>query len=236
VALAPGQKRMPKGKVDVPITDQERAFALLLLAGKLTDREAAEAVGIGAGHAAYVKAKPRVKAYMEEHRASVASLLAQHEADALAQCNIGREQIMVRYWEIAGLSPADTNGNVTGQVRALDSLREMLGLVGPRVGDQPEPESDPPDIYRPPWLDEARRGIHPNRNESHESALSSQEPTPAPEPGRIDRRPAAVPETATMHSGGIRNRVGEPGEPHPWVDGGDFGRFKKQEASRSTSA
>jgi hypothetical protein len=60
-----------KGPVETPITDQEIAFALLLLRGTLTDRGAAEAVGISPGQAAYVKAKPRVKAYIDEHRASV---------------------------------------------------------------------------------------------------------------------------------------------------------------------
>ena len=37
---------MPKGPVETPITDQEMAFAHLILAGRMTDREAAEAVGI----------------------------------------------------------------------------------------------------------------------------------------------------------------------------------------------
>ena len=40
---------MPKGPVETPITDQEIAFAHLVLAGKLTDREAAEAVGMSPG-------------------------------------------------------------------------------------------------------------------------------------------------------------------------------------------
>ena len=40
---------MPKGPVETPITDQEIAFAHLFLAGKLTDRDAAEAVGISPG-------------------------------------------------------------------------------------------------------------------------------------------------------------------------------------------
>ena len=62
---------MPKGPVETPITDQEIAFAHHILEGKLTDREAAEAVGISPGQAAYVKGKARVKEYMDSHRASV---------------------------------------------------------------------------------------------------------------------------------------------------------------------
>src|ERR1700678_2787735 len=78
---------------------------LLLLRGTLTDRDAAEAVGISPGQAAYVKAKPRVKAYMDEHRASVRVGLVQHEVDALVELNIGREQILTKWWEFANIDP-----------------------------------------------------------------------------------------------------------------------------------
>jgi hypothetical protein len=47
---------------------QEIVLAHLIKAGTITDREAA---GIDLSRATYVKAKPRVKAYMEQHRASV---------------------------------------------------------------------------------------------------------------------------------------------------------------------
>src|ERR1700684_303664 len=106
---------MPKGPVETPITDQEIAFALLLLRGTLTDRDAAEAVGISPGQAAYVKAKPRVKAYMDEHRASVRVGLVQHEVDALVEFNIGREQILAKWWEFACIDPKLTGYNTTSQ-------------------------------------------------------------------------------------------------------------------------
>ncbi len=37
---------MPKNKVSDPITDQEIAFALLVLSGAMTDRQAADSVGL----------------------------------------------------------------------------------------------------------------------------------------------------------------------------------------------
>ena len=64
---------MPKNKVSDPITDKEIAFARLILSGAMTDRQAAEAVGLNPDSAAYTKAKPRVRAYMLEHRAAVAA-------------------------------------------------------------------------------------------------------------------------------------------------------------------
>ena len=55
---------MPKNSVNDPIPDQEMAFALLILSGRMTDRQAAEAVGLNPDTAAYIKAKPRVRALM----------------------------------------------------------------------------------------------------------------------------------------------------------------------------
>ena len=72
---------MPKNKVSDPITDQEIAFARLVLSGAMTDRQAAEAVGLNPNSAAYNKTKPRVRAYMLEHRAAVEQQLVQKEAD-----------------------------------------------------------------------------------------------------------------------------------------------------------
>ena len=72
---------MPKNKVSDPITDQEIAFARLVLAGGMTDRHAAEAVGLNPDSAAYTKSKPSVRAFMLEHRAAVQQQLVQQDAD-----------------------------------------------------------------------------------------------------------------------------------------------------------
>ena len=71
---------MPKNTVTDPITDQEMAFAHLIMSGTMTDRRAAEAVGLNPDTAAYIKAKPRVRAYMNEHRAAVREKLVDEEA------------------------------------------------------------------------------------------------------------------------------------------------------------
>ena len=70
---------MPKNKVSDPITDQEMAFARLVLSGAMTDRQAAEAAGLHPDSAAYTKSKPRVRAYMLEHRAAVQQQFVQQE-------------------------------------------------------------------------------------------------------------------------------------------------------------
>ena len=80
---------MPKNKVSDPITDQEIAFARLVLSGAMTDRHAAEAVGLSPDSAAYTKSKPRVRAYMLEHRAAVQQQLIQQEAVWTASAESG---------------------------------------------------------------------------------------------------------------------------------------------------
>ena len=80
---------MPKNKVSDPITDQEIAFARLVLSGAMTDRQAAEAVGLNPDSAAYTKSKPRVRAYMLEHRAAVQQQLVQQGSRGTAPAEPG---------------------------------------------------------------------------------------------------------------------------------------------------
>jgi hypothetical protein len=130
---------MPKNKVSDPITDQEIAFARLVLSGTMTDRHAAEAVGLNPDSAAYTKSKPRVRAYMLEHRAAVQQQLVQQDADlsrraveGLHRFNLDREQVLTRLWEIANLSPEMTRGSITGQVKALTMIIAMENFIPDR--------------------------------------------------------------------------------------------------------
>jgi hypothetical protein len=150
---------MPKRSVETPITDGELAFAHHVLSGKMTDREAAEKAGIDPGRAAYVKAKPRVKSYMEDYRAAVRAGMVQREVNVLSEFNTSREQIIAQYWGFTRLDPKRTNGNIAGQVRALDSLRDMLGFGMPQPGQKPVGEGErdlKPQIYVAKWLREPK--------------------------------------------------------------------------------
>jgi hypothetical protein len=110
-------------------------------------------VGLDPGRAAYVKAKPRVKAYMDDHRASVRVGLVQHEVDTLVEFNIGREQLLAKWWEFANIDPKLTGYNTSGQSKALDSLWKALGFEGSKkTGDEDEPEPERPQIYRAKWM------------------------------------------------------------------------------------
>ena len=147
---------MPKNKVSDPITDQEIAFARLVLSGAMTDRHAAEAVGLNPDSAAYTKAKPRVRAYMLEHRAAVQQQLVQQEAEGLHRLNLDREQVLARLWEIANLSPEMTRGSITGQVKALSMIVAMQNFIPDRPAVSSEKKSPPApipaQIYAAAWL------------------------------------------------------------------------------------
>src|SRR5450631_343565 len=123
---------MPKNQVRDLITDQEMAFAHLVLSGTMTDRQAAEAAGLKPDTAAYTKAKPRVRDYMIEHRNAVREKLVEKEADGLRKLNLSRDQVLTRLWELANLSHEVTRGTIAGQIKALAMIVAIEGLVPDR--------------------------------------------------------------------------------------------------------
>ena len=120
-------------RVTDPITDQEMAFALLVMSGTMNDRRAAEAVGLNPDTAAYTKSKPRVRAYMNEHRAAVREKLVDEEADRLRNLNLGRDRILTRLWELAALSSEATRGTIAGQIKALSMIVAIEGFIPDRL-------------------------------------------------------------------------------------------------------
>src|SRR5271170_4306439 len=153
---------MPKNTVSDPITDQEMAFAHLILSGTMNDRRAAEAVGLNPETAAYTKSKPRVHAYMIEHRAAVRERLVDQQAEGLRQLNLGRDQVLARLWELANLSHEVTRGIIAGQIKALAMIVAIEGLIpsgtmndrrlSSSAATQPAAPPVRADIYTPEWL------------------------------------------------------------------------------------
>jgi hypothetical protein len=169
---------MPENKVSDPITDQEIAFAHLVLSGAMTDRQAAEAVGLNPDSAAYTKAKPRVGAYMLEHRAAVQQQRAQQDAKGQHRLKLDREQVLDRLWEIANLSPEMTRGSVTGQIKALAMIVAMENFIPNRLAATAENKSAPastPQIYVSAW----RRAGQP---------ATTTDPQPSPTPSHEEDR------------------------------------------------
>jgi hypothetical protein len=138
---------MPKNLVSDLITDQEIAFALLILSGAMTDRKAAEAVRLNPETAAYTKAKPRVVAFMHEHRAAVRDRLAQQESEEHRRLKLGRERVLARLWEIADLDPEMTRNSASAQMKALSMIVAIEGLILNRNDDRrAQNKSAPPPV------------------------------------------------------------------------------------------
>ena len=187
---------MPKNPVTDPITDQEMAFAHLVLSGTMNDRRAAETVGLNPDTAAYTKAKPRVRAYMIEHRAAVREKLVNREAqeaEGLRTLNLGRDQILARLWQLANLSPEATRGSIAGQIKALSMIVAIEGLIpdrrlSPSATQSPAPPVQP-QMYVSAWLREQQHqaeGEQPadavTAAEDHPAAQQTPESEPPPRP------------------------------------------------------
>ena len=175
---------MPNNEVNDLITDQEIAFAHLVLSGTMTDRQAAEAAGLNPDTAAYTKAKPRVRAYMLEHRAAVSQKLVEQETEGLTRLHMSRERALTRLWEIADMSPELTRNSLTSQVKALSMIIAIEGLIPDRRTRSAEKDSAPPPT--PPKMYEAawRREQQEKTTEPHPSPdpVPDKEPDPSPSP------------------------------------------------------
>jgi hypothetical protein len=186
---------MPKNPVTDPITDQEMAFAHLIMSGTMTDRRAAEAVGLNPDTAAYTKAKPRVRDYMIEHRAAVRERLVDQEADGLRKLNLTRDQILNRLWELANLSHEVTRGIIAGQIKALSMIVAIEGLIPDRrlspSAAQPAAPPVEADIYASKWRrkqehqpadEETSDPVTATKTEPPAPHVPEPEPTPEPAP------------------------------------------------------
>jgi hypothetical protein len=176
---------MPKNTISDPITDQEIAFARLILSGTMNDRRAAEAVGLNPDTAAYTKAKPRVRAYMIEHRAAVSEKLVDQEADGLRKLNLGRDQILARLWELATLSHEATRGIIAGQIKALSMIVAIEGLIPDRRLSPPAAQPAAPinaQIYEAEWLREQRASEDPGDPVAAQKDQPAAPQVPDPEP------------------------------------------------------
>jgi hypothetical protein len=185
---------MPKNKVSDPITDQEMAFAHLILSGTMTDRAAAEAVGLNPESAAYTKSKSRVRAYMAEHRAALQEKLVLQESEGLRKLNVGRDKVLERLWELATLPPDVTRGNINGQLKAIAMFAAMGGLFPAVPAAQPEQTSATPPVQPQIYVSEWRREQSQPQTEAEADEPSLQDPPIPASPSVPESVPGSLPE------------------------------------------
>jgi hypothetical protein len=190
---------MPKNKVSDLITDQEMAYARLVLSGTMTDREAAQAVGLNPDTAAYTKAKPRVRAYMLEHRAAIQQQILVQEAEKLRRQEQRREQVLDRLWELAALSSEMTRGSITGQVKALQMIVAIEGMIPDGRAGSAKKNSIPAPIYPQP------------------SPAGQEDDFGVPEPEAAPGSAQAVPRDCVPSQSAFANRFTPSQAPEPYV-------------------
>ncbi len=206
---------MPKSNVSDPITDQEIAFARLVLSGIMTDRRAAEAVGLNPDSAAYTKSKPRVRAYMLEHRAAVQQQLVEQDTEELRRFTLSRGQVLARLWEIAHLDPEMTRNSASAQVKALSIIVAIEGLIPSRTTNDrravsAQNQAAPPPVNPPFYVSEWMRT-------KQEGESVDPQPPPAPEveaaselhsaPSRADDPPPPTPGSTPIELSSSRPAV-----------------------------
>jgi hypothetical protein len=176
---------MPKNEVTDTITGQEIAFAHLVLSGTMTDRRAAETVGLDPDSAALTKSRPPVHAYLQKLQCAIKELVEQVAADP-HPFNVSRGQILTRLWEIGNTNPETTRGSLVGQVKALSMIVAIEGLVPDRRAASTQTKSAPPpvtaDIYEAEWLRNQRSGKN-----------VGPEPTPSPTQGENASESSSAP-------------------------------------------
>ena len=189
---------MPKNQASDLITDQEITFAHLVLSGTMTDRQAAEAAGLNPDTAAYTKAKPRVRAYMLEHRAAMHDRLLQQESEEQRRLKLSRERVLARLWEIADLDPEMTRNSASAQMKALSMIVAIEGLIPDRNTDRragsAQNKSAPPPAHPPidtaAWLREQQgktTGPQPAREPARDEDVLG---VPHPPPGQAADAPS----------------------------------------------
>ena len=72
--------------------------------------------------------KQRVEAIRLELAKRDAKDIARSNKEIIQGQGITKDAIAKRLWELSQLAPDDTNGNINGQVKACDSLSELLGF------------------------------------------------------------------------------------------------------------
>jgi hypothetical protein len=197
----PGAPQSP-ARVTDPITDTEIAFAHLILSGIMTDRRAAQAVGLNPDTASDIKAKRCVRTYMIEHCVDVEKKPVDQEAERLRNLNIRRDQVrervLDRLWELAALSHEVTRGSIAGQMKALAMIAAIEELIPDRRRSAAKQPVDPPiepDIYKAKWLREQQQQAAAENSDDPVAPTEAQpvaSPEPEPEPAPNPPNPTSL--------------------------------------------
>lgn len=103
------------------------SYAVERLAGK-TIEDAAVAAGFKATSGKDLEKNPLVQKFIQDYQTRIAEDLAKREAPRLERVAVTRNSIIDRLGVLSNMEPKDTNGNISGQVKACAELAEIYGM------------------------------------------------------------------------------------------------------------
>src|SRR5271156_4557625 len=139
---------------------------------------------------------------MLEHRAVIEQQLLDQEKEKLRRREQRREQVLDRLWEIAAMAPEMTRGSITGQVKAIQMIVDIEGLIPDRRAGSAKMSSVPAPIEPQP---------SPALVQQEDGPIVP-EPNPVPKPG-ADLPPHPVPSQPTFAGRFTPPEVPQPYDP-----------------------
>ena len=121
-------------------------------------------------------------------RNNVSGLSADQEMEKLRRREERREQVLDRLWELAALSSEMTRGSITGQVKALQMIVAIEGLIPDGRASSAKRNSVPAPIYLQPGPATPASADVPRGPVPSESTFANRfTPSRAPEPYVLDQ-------------------------------------------------
>lgn len=108
------------------LTEQEKTFIHLSM--KLGEEKAASTLGLKPDDVAKLKKSKPVQDYLKQYRHHFLREMARYELNRITQLPVSREDVVARLLALSLTPPEETKGTINGQVEALSTISEILGL------------------------------------------------------------------------------------------------------------
>jgi len=108
------------------LTEQEKTFIHLSMA--TGEEKAAATLGLQPDAVAKLKKSKPVQDYLKQYRHHFLREMARYELNRITRLPVSREDVVGRLLALALTPPEETKGTIDGQVEALSTISEILGL------------------------------------------------------------------------------------------------------------
>lgn len=134
---AKSAKRSTRGTVTV-LTEAEKVCAHLCIKHGNTGGagQAATVLGVKAEDIKRLLKSPRVQRYLQQYNHAFVREMARIELARILKFPVTRDDVIGRLYALALVPPEETKGTIDGQVQAIETISEILGLkFSPRDAD-----------------------------------------------------------------------------------------------------